>query len=370
MRLEPGFVQCLRDDIRQIDTEYLRRINRSGGLTTEKLVELVSLQREHDLGSCDHVEAMDVTNYDDISFDEQIIGEKAINDGEVAFVVLAGGKGTRVGGSKAFLKLPQMGLSLANLKCVQASCSTSNDKTLTTPIWFMVAAGTLDTFSAHLNTMSPVPTGCIFEQFESIRLGPDNRVIFVERGIPDVYPTGHGDVGPSLVESNVLADNPTIKYCVVANIDNTTASIDPKIIGRHIKSNNVVTCEVVNREKDDSGGFLVWTQSGRAIVEATQLLPEFSKECMYTNTNTTVINVDALRNPVDWRWVRVRKHVDNKIVVQYERFLNQYTHEYNKYDNIEYVCVKRPDRYLPIKVPNDAILASAYFNGNKRWGLR
>jgi UDP-N-acetylglucosamine pyrophosphorylase len=191
--------------------------------------------------------------------------------------------------------------------------------------------------------------GCIFEQFEGYRLTPDNRLQIGTTGLPELYPLGHGDVGPALVENGVLDDNPLVEYAYICNVDNVMASPHPGIIGRHIRTGAPVTCEVVRRRKNDKGGCLAWVNNHLQIAEDFRLPRGFAETSRWHNTNTMIINTSVLRSEIPWRWHRVRKHIDNRIVVQYERFLQQYTEEYRS----DFLEVPRDVRYCPIKEPSD-----------------
>lgn len=361
MRFEPGFIKELKRDLATIRPDIARRVARVGGLSEQKLLSLVSTTQVDVLNDVSHLTV--TQSYEQLASTgvwRQAID--AVRKGEVAFVVLAGGSGTRLGGPKAFVQLPKLGMTLTSIKAMQSCLTGHEGEVVQAPTWFMTSPGLLERMSSHLNGLCPVIEGCVFEQFESYRLRPDNRLSFVGPGVPELQPTGHGDLGPALIESGVLDDNPNVKHCVVVNVDNVKASLDMHVLGHHLQTGSHVTCELVERRQGDEGGVPVWHENRAQIVEAFRLPEGTASSATYHNTNTMIISVEALRTELPWRWHRVRKQVDNRIVVQYERMLQQYTEAFDT----QYVLVNREDRYAPVKTPDDLDRVATLLNGNLR----
>lgn len=358
MRYEPGFLADLRNDLASVHPDIKARLNRRGALTEDKLLSLVTATQD-DISEAEHANVGDVTNYDSLYSWQPACD--AIRAGEIAFVVLAGGAGTRAGGPKAFMRLPKLGITLMANKLVQSGFATHEGEIIQAPTWFMTAPEIFEKMALHLGGLSPQPEGCVFEQFESYRLSVDNRLAFTAPGVPELHPTGHGDVGPALVESGVLNDSPNVKHVVIVNCDNVLASMDPMVLTHHLETGTHVTCEVVERQKTDRGGIPIWVDNRLQIVEDFRLPAEFVEGARYHNTNTMIVSVEALRSEVPWRWNRVRKQVGERIVVQHERLVQQYTEAFPT----QYVLVERDRRYLPIKSEADLVHADEVLNGNR-----
>jgi len=355
MRFEPGFVKGLREDLTKINEEYTKRFKRHGGLDEQTLINLIANQHNVD-HSCnaEQPSSQDVVDYNVLTHSHAILGEKAVKNGEVAYVVLAGQP-------KALMTLPKLGISLVAHKLLQSIIVSHDNEILNVPTFFMTQPEFMKQFAEHLNCMSPPPQCTVFEQFESYRLAPDNSIDFVSSGVPNMHPCGHGDVGPSLIESGILSDNPRIKHVIVVNVDNILASPDMAILGQHILSQSDVTCEIVKSKESDIGGRIAWVDGRLQAVEDFRLNPEFVKESPYYNTNTMIISVSALLCQVVWRWHRVRKIIENKVVVQHERLLQQYTEAFDA----QYVLVPRDERYTSIKNESDLLFVDKILNGNK-----
>jgi UDP-N-acetylglucosamine pyrophosphorylase len=360
MRFEPGFVKELREDLAQVKPEIKARLARPGALTEQQLLGLVSCTPQEVVSDAEHATASDVVPYDDLASWQA--GIDAVRAGEVAFIVLAGGAGTRAGGPKPFMRLPKLGITLMANKLVQSAFATHDGEVVQAPVWFMTSPGLLEQFARHLEGLVPQPAaGTVFEQFESYRLSVDNRLVFTEPGVPELHPTGHGDVGPALVESGVLVEHPNVKYCAIVNCDNVLASLDPVLLTHHIESGHDVTCEVVERKKAEHGGVLAWVDGKLQVVERFRLPDGFADEARYHNTNSMIVNVAALRAEIPWCWYRVRKQAGSRLVIQHERLLQQYTVAFKA----GYVLVDRARRYLPVKTEEDLQRADEVLNGNR-----
>lgn len=354
MRFEPGNASGLRADINSIELGYRERHCRPGGLTESELLQLVLAPRDEVVSDLEHPSAPDVTELDAIGPDVEELGRKAIEEGSVAFVILAGGSGTRLGSPKALARLPGLGLSLLAHKLTQA---------IPMQAWVMTSPQLVMPILDHLGTLNPLRLGCVFDQFESYRLSPDNRIAFMAPGVPELHPTGHGDVGPALVESGVFDDSPNVKHCIIVNVDNVLASPEPRVLGHHLATGAHVTCEIVDRSGDDrSGGRLAWSAGRLQVMESFRLPDDFEDSAQLTSTNTMIVSVEALRARLQWRYHRVRKQVGSRIVVQHERLLQQYTEAFDA----RFVLVPRRQRYLPIKEEIDLERADDALNGNNR----
>lgn len=343
MKPEPGFARSLREELTQVLPEFQARVHRAGGLTDEELVRMTTRQdADPAMYLPDHPDPKSVYSIDEISNGDELVGDEMVRRGEVAFVILAGGTGTRVGGPKVFAKIPGVETSLLAWKLMQGGDM---------PIWIMTSPDMQSSVARHMHTLalSPKTRGSIFTQFEGYRLTPDNRLALFAPGAPDLYPLGHGDVGPALVENGVLDEYPDVKYAFICNVDNVLAAPHSGLLGFHKRQGVNVTVEVVERLPSDKGGVLAYVNNRLQVAEDWRLPAGFADEAKFHNTNTMIIDVDVLKSNIEWRWHRTRKQMGNKLVVQHERLLQQYTEEFPT----QYVCVPRQARYQPIKTPED-----------------
>ena len=214
----------------------------------------------------------------------------------------------------------------------------------------MTSPSNHDSISNHLKELGFGDVKLIV-QYESFRLTPDNQLIF-SNGLPDFHPCGHGDLIPVLKHNGMLEDflSKGGKHIVTVNVDNVLGAPDPLIIGHHIQSKKPVTCEVTEKLKTDSGGILCNFMGFDQIVEQFRLtVPDFHDQFNLINTNSMVIDASLDFDTVKWSWHRVKKNIDNKLVIQHERLLQDLTSTFQT----QYIEVPRSYRYMPVKTKND-----------------
>jgi UTP--glucose-1-phosphate uridylyltransferase len=352
---EPGFTRSLREELTQVLPEFQERVHRAGALTDDELIRMTTRQdADPAMYHPDHPDDKSIHRWDDVNPVDELLGEEMIMRGEVAFVMLAGGVGTRMGGPKIFAKIPEVNTSLLAWKVMQGGG---------VPTWIMTSVGNMNSVAHHMQklVLPPKTSYHIFEQFEGYRLTPDNRLSWVTPGVPDLYPLGHGDVGPALVESGVLRDNPEVKYAYICNVDNVLASPHEGLLGFHKRQGADVTCEVVDRQPGDKGGVVAVVNDRLQVAEDWRLPHGFADQAKWHNTNTMIVDIGVLAAQIEWRWHRIRKQVNDRLVIQHERLLQQYTEEMST----NYVHVPREARYQPIKTPEDLEAAGKLLAGYK-----
>jgi len=323
------FRDTLLRDIDCVLPEIRARVEVRGGMTIDDIFNVIA----YDANNCPIVRAFgdrtDVYAYDSVSCDDEQVGELAIAKGEVAFVVLAGGTS-----ASPLTVIPGLNVSLVAWKVMQGGDM---------PVWIMTSLAQLDAVGNHVRSLatSPGTKGCVFTQFEGYTLTIHDKLSWSCPGIPRTHTLGHGDLGPALLESGLLAENPQVKYLYVCNVNNVMASPHEGLLGKHIKQGMQVTREVVDRQSNDVGGVLAWLdrKCGLQVVE-DWCLPR-SNVASFHNTNSMILNVDIIKSKLDWRWHRMI----NGNEVEHRRLLNQYSEEFLTM----YVQVPRDSRYIPIK---------------------
>jgi UDP-N-acetylglucosamine pyrophosphorylase len=114
-----------------------------------------------------------------------------------------------------------------------------------------------------------------------------------------IHPVGHWYEIPNLFLNGTLyqliKENPGMKYLFVQNIDTLGANADPSILGHHINSNSALTVEVITRKLDDRGGGLAKIDGKIRLIEGLAL-PDDKIEfgLSYYNTNSTWVDIDKL----------------------------------------------------------------------------
>lgn len=351
MRSTPGFLPYLQAQLSEMSVERLNRINDPLGFSLSTLVSQVSQPQDHTVYNLYEPES-GVKKRAEISHSTTELGAQSLASGEVAYCILSGDMGTRQDETKALFRVPIVDTTLLAIKLLQAHGLKH--------VWVMTNSMNHEDIESHLCELSKGQEVKLFQQFESVRLTPDNQ-LHLENGEPSFYPCGHGDVVSSLQKSGLLKSflESGGKHIMVVNVNNVLAAPDPALIGQHIVDNSPVTCEVVDKLKtDNSGGVLCNHMGFDQIVEQfrfyTQPDPEMFK---WLSTNTYIFKADLDFSTIRWSWHRIKKEFSGKLVVQHERLLQDLTSVFST----QYVGAPREERYMPVKSNEDLKDASRIF---------
>ena len=344
MRSFPGFLYTLQSQLESISPQIIDRINRPGGLDLHDLISLVLNPKDSTVDCPELVDASEITHYEEVSDAAKIAGDSLVDEGKVAFCILAGGAGTRIGAPKCFLDIPASEDTLLTKKIKQAS----NLK----DVWVITSPELSLRVKQHIKERGLERKGLeIVEQYESLRLTADNQVYLNSLGEPSLYPCGHGDVVPALTNSGLIEKflQRQGKHVYVTNVDNYAGCPDSRIFGMHDLNNNFITCEVIKKKTGDRGGVLCKHLGVNQIVETFRMSLETDvDQFKFLNTNSMIFRADLPFDKIKWTWHRVKKIVDNQVVVQYERLLQQLTEVYKT----QFVEVDR-SRFFPVKNADD-----------------
>lgn len=278
-------------------------------------------------------------------------GLEALREGQVAFVVLAGGMATRMGGVvKALVEvLPGqrfLDLRLNELAALERRCGRR------VPLWMMTSNATDEAIVEALGARRDPDFLETFVQSLSLRLTPDGDLFRDADGAFSVHSPGHGDLPDSLKRSGLLHRfvERGGRYVTVTNIDNLGASLDPAILGFHIKHGKPVTCEVVDKLETDRGGIPVRVDGRPVVLEEFRIPDGFDPSTVQVfSTNTFHFDAKALLElDMGWTYFTVEKVVDSRRAIQFERLINEVTSGLDT----QYLALPRTgkaSRFLPVK---------------------
>mgnify|MGYP006281859589 CR=1 FL=1 len=284
------------------------------------------------------------------------LGREAIHNGEVGLCVLNGGMATRFGGAVKGCVEVFDGRSFLELKLRDAARWDGNVDVLV-----MNSFNTDEPTREHLVDgeffeCSPEDV-FLFKQNVAIRLTPDGELFRDEEGQVSLYPPGHGDL-PEALNRGVLERfvEGGGRYLLMSNVDNLLATLDPLVIGSHVKASRSgaeMTVEAVKSEPDDSGGKPARVDGKLRLVESFQFPESFPFSAIPVhNTNTLTFDAEALRRDFDLNWYVVEKEADGRTTIQFERLAGELTAELDTH----ILSVPREgewSRYLPIKTRED-----------------
>lgn len=278
-------------------------------------------------------------------------GRSAIARGEVAFVVLAGGMATRMGGVvKALVEaLPGLTFLGYRVREVDQLLSKYGGRV---PLWIMTSFATAAPVEQAIAPFKEGREIATFQQDVSLRLTPEGGLFKTPDGQVSPYATGHGDLADALRRSGVLDDFLARggRSIWIANIDNLGATVDPALLGWHLGHGAPLSVEVVDKVGTDRGGIPARLDGRPVILEEFRLPKSFDANRVRTfNTNTFIVDARALRDlKPSWTYFEVKKKVNEKDCVQFERLLGELT----SWLDTRFVKVPRDGlatRFLPVK---------------------
>lgn len=278
-------------------------------------------------------------------------GVEALERGECAVVVLAGGMATRMGGVVKALVEAVDGKSFLELRLAEID-RWRERVGKAPPFWLMTSQATEAGLREALGSRLDGQNIAVFSQRLSLRLTPEGDLFFDQTGTPSEYAPGHGDLPEALQNSGLLRRflERGGRYVMVANVDNLGATLDPALIGLHLESGSAVTCEVVDKVGQDRGGIPALLDGKLVVLEEFRLPLGFDPSRVRVfNTNTFHFDAAVLaRYAEPFTYFAVNKTVGDTKVVQFERLLGEVT----SFVSTAFVRVPRSGtdaRFLPVK---------------------
>ncbi|MFO0695566.1 MAG: UTP--glucose-1-phosphate uridylyltransferase [Polyangiales bacterium] len=255
------------------------------------------------------------------------IGNAAIERGEVGCVVLAGGMATRFGGCVKGDVPAVQGHTFLELKLRDAAAAARHADGRV-PVYLMTSFATHFTLVTRARTLSLGVAIEAFPQHVSVRLTPEGDVFREADGSPSLYAPGHGDLTFALRESGTLRRfrEGGGRMLFMTNVDNLTATLDPAIIGAHVANKKPLTVEVAPKLPGDRGGAPASVDGVLQIVESFRFPKDFDQDRIPVfNTNTMVLDAEAIDRDFPLTWFAVRKTVDGRTAIQFERLVGELT---------------------------------------------
>lgn len=281
-------------------------------------------------------------------------GVAAIERGELAVVVLAGGMATRFGSVvKALAPLGTAGGErFLDVKLADVARWKGR-----VPAALMTSFATHDLIARALVEEPPPGAAApsLVPQFVSLRFTPEGGLFLTEDGVPSAHSTGHGDLPDALASAGTLAAwrAAGVRTVLISNVDNLGATIDPTLFAMHRQGRSEVTVELVEKRAGDRGGLPVLRDGKLVLAETFRLPAAFpDQDFPLFNTNTLWVDLDALEGEHPWTWCVARKTVEGREAIQFERLIGELTW----WHTTRYLHVTRDgarSRFLPIKEFDD-----------------
>lgn len=279
------------------------------------------------------------------------LGKAALERGEYALVVLAGGMATRMGGVVKALVDAVPGKSFLDLRLREVEVIRERYGKQP-PLWLMTSQSTDEKIKAALGDRLRGDEVATFLQGLSLRLTPEGDIFLGADGRPSEHAPGHGDLPDALGRSGLLERFVARggKTLMMTNVDNLGGTLDPTVLGFHLAHGLPVTSEVVDKLGSDRGGIPVRVDDKPCVLEEFRIPPGFDPATVRV-FNTNVFHFDAkslLQLDMPWTFFTVTKKVEGQPVIQFERLINEVTSALPT----KYLHLPRTgehSRFLPVK---------------------
>jgi UTP--glucose-1-phosphate uridylyltransferase len=279
------------------------------------------------------------------------LGDEALREGRCAFVLLAGGMATRMGGVIKALVEAHAGQTFLELRIKEMAALEARFGRRP-PLHLMTSYATDRGIRQALGQQLTSDWLATFPQHVSLRLRQDGTLYLDSQGEPSVHAHGHGDFLDAYRESGLLerflANGG--RTVMVTNLDNLGAWLDPAVLGFHLAHGAACTSEVVDKVGSDRGGIPVRLDGKLLVLEEFRLPEAFDPtQVPVFNVNTFCFDAERLAAlDVESTYFTVEKQVDSETVLQFERLINELTFILDT----RYLRVPRAGenaRFLPVK---------------------
>lgn len=281
-------------------------------------------------------------------YDLAKIGRVALEGGQVGALILAGGMATRFRYDQPKGIYPILdGKSFLELKV-----RWIRDQSPEMPIYVMTSFHTHEAIRRHLEARDYF--GCdpdrlqLFQQGQFPRITSDGALFRSPGGQEDHATPGHGDFVEAMRLQGLLASFLASggRFLLFSNVDNLGASVEPAILGWHLRHGHEMTVEVAAKRPGDKGGAPACVGGRVQLVEGFAFPDGFDQDRIPVfNTATYVFSAEALMRDLSLPWYLVEKDVNGVAVIQFERLAGDLSGQLNT----GYVEVERDDRFIPVK---------------------
>ena len=334
--------------------------------------KLISKYDSKEIQEISDDEIIDINNLDNDEKEEiKKLGINHLKKSKFAYFTMAGGISTSMGGcSKAILEAKDkktfLEIKLNHIRYIQKKydCEIpfilmTNEETDNSIMEFLSKEDRLKDINL-IKIIQPVTV-----RFEEIN--NELKVATLKNGNVSYAPGGHYDAFILLNEIKDKLNELGIKTIYVTNIDNLGATIDPLLLGTHLKEESYFTPEIAKKDLKDKGGTFAKINGKLKLLEGP-MVPEDYKEKFvntqinkYFNTNLIYLNIDLfnyfdeINNEIP-TFIN-KKIIDDKPMFGFEAAIGLIF----GIKKSKLILVNRETRFLPIKFLSDLWLLRSNF---------
>lgn len=348
----------------------------------DEILQLYEASKFNVLDSTEEVEPLPFVNKSTLSKEELshyfYVGLKAIKNGELAVITLAGGQGSRLGfkGPKGTFKLdtvPKMSLFEIICNYLKSACLCYR---VTIPWYIMTSSSnyqaTIDFFKQNDFFGYPQQDIIFFVQEDLPIIDTTGKLILEEIYKVKMASNGNGNLFHSLHKHHLLEDmrKRNIKWVFIGGVDNVLLDpLDPIFVGLTVDSKNLVASKSLFKKNPDSLDWVFARKYGKpAIVDCENFVSQMSKiqdangNYLYRETNMLahIFSLDALsslatvklpyhrafRKSAFVNYEGMKQVPDRPNIYKFEQFVFD---AFSEFDMLTLLSVNPSEEFAPIK---------------------
>ena len=310
------------------DNEKNNLLNQINTIDYSLVNEIYKNSYNDDVIDMNQVTNLNIIKKEDISDDNNYLGENLIRNNGYAVVLMAGGFGSRLGldipKGCLELKLKDKTISLFELYINQIK---EANKKYNSNINLYIMTGNTNTnktieYFENNNYFDYKDNIKIFTQSNFPILNTNGKILLKNKGEILMGPNGNGAVFSELKRYGLLDDikNKNIKYVLFSTIDNVLSNIvDVKFISTVLKNNYKLATKTIMKEDENNKGWVFCKYNNKPfMLPSAYITPELTNtkdknnEYIYRETNITyhLISIDYIEefSNIDLRYHRAYKN--------------------------------------------------------------